>query len=389
MLNIHPRRERLRPLAAEFTTRGFTLANRFVMAPMTRNFSPGGIPGDDVAAYYERRARGGVGLIVTEGIGIDHPAALGDGGLAEVAVPVLHGAAVAAWRAVVERVHAAGGKIFPQLWHQGPMRVEGTGNCPEAPSMRPSGIWGQLGKATVDPEIIRKLEAPTRPMRESEIADVIEAYARSAANAVEAGFDGVALHGAHGYLIDAFLWAGCNRRDDRWGGDIERRGRFAIEVVRAVRRSVGPDLPILFRFSQWKQQDYGARLAGTPTELEAVLAPLAEAGVDMFDASTRRYDDLPFEGSPHTLAGWTRRITDKPCIAVGGVGLSGGLFETGPDGRVDPRDDFDHLAAMFDAGEFDLIGIGRSLLQSPDWVRLLCAGGPLPAFDRAATSRLT
>src|SRR3546814_15723017 len=111
-------------------------------------------------------------------------------------------------------------------------------------------------------------------MRESEIADVIEAYARSAACAVEAGFDGIALHGAHGYMIDAFLWSGCNRREDGWGGNLHRRGRFAVEVVRAVRRNIGEEKPIFFRFSQWKQQDHDARLAASPAELEQILGPL-------------------------------------------------------------------------------------------------------------------
>src|SRR3546814_4292451 len=119
-----------------------------------------------------------------------------------------------------------------------------TGNHPAARSMRPSGIWGAHGQATIPQSTVERLQIPTRPMRESEIADVIEAYARSAACAVEAGFDGIALHGAHGYMIDAFLWSGCNRREDGWGGNLHRRGRFAVEVVRAVRRNIGEEKQI-------------------------------------------------------------------------------------------------------------------------------------------------
>lgn len=348
---------------------------------MTRNFSPGGIPGDDVAGYYERRARGGVGLIVTEGIGIDHPSALGNGGLEEVAVPLLHGRAIAGWRNVIDRVHAAGGKIVPQLWHQGPMRVDGTGDHPDAPSMRPSGIWGALGQATVAPPMINRLDVAGRRMSESDIADVIAAYGRTARNAMEAGFDGIALHGAHGYLIDAFLWAGSNVRNDAWGGDLVRRTRFAVEVVREVRRNINENMPVFFRFSQWKQQDYKARIAETPKDLEQILCPLVDAGVDVFDASVRRYSDRAFEGLPHTLAGWSRRVTGKPCGAVGGVGLSGTLYEA-VGATVEAQDDFDLLADLFEQGEFDLIGIGRALLQSPNWVRAICAGETMPAFDR-------
>src|SRR3546814_6740597 len=148
-----------------------------------RNFSPGGIPGDNVAAYYRRRAKADVGLIVTEGIGIDHPAALGSGSMGEHDVPVLHGEAVQAWKRVVDGVHAVGGLIVPQLWHMGVIRQEGTGPHPDAPSLRPSGSWGPTDKAMVPPEYLERMSMPTTPMTENEIADVIAAYGRSAANA--------------------------------------------------------------------------------------------------------------------------------------------------------------------------------------------------------------
>ena len=135
------------PLFKPLQVRGLSLANRIVMAPMTRNFSPRGVPGDDVAAYYRRRAEGGTGLLITEGVGIDHPAALGDAGLGENNLPHLYGdEALAAWKRVVDGVHRAGGKIVPQLWHQGVMREPGTGPHPEAPSARPSGLWGPQGR---------------------------------------------------------------------------------------------------------------------------------------------------------------------------------------------------------------------------------------------------
>jgi 2,4-dienoyl-CoA reductase-like NADH-dependent reductase (Old Yellow Enzyme family) len=134
-------RDDLAALFSEFTSGPLTLANRFVMSPMTRNFSPDGVPGDNVAAYYTRRAMAKVGLILTEGVGVDHASAIGHGTMGEENIPVLHGeAALAGWRKVVESVHAAGGKIIPQLWHMGGIRQEGTPPYPDAKSMRPNDM---------------------------------------------------------------------------------------------------------------------------------------------------------------------------------------------------------------------------------------------------------
>ena len=196
--------------------RSIALRNRIVMSAMTRERSPGGVPGPAVAAYYRRRAEGEAGLIITEGVGIDEPAAVDSPN-----IPVMHGsAALAGWRGVVQAVHAAGGVIFPQLWHQGVLRVPGSGAHPEIEALRPSGIWGPRGKMTaLDPAQIEAMARPGRAMTEAEIEGVIRAYARSARHAVDVGFDGIAIHGAHGYLIDSFLWAETNRRTDAYGGD--------------------------------------------------------------------------------------------------------------------------------------------------------------------------
>ncbi len=269
------------------------------MSPMTRSFSPQGVPDENVAAYYRRRAAGETGLIITEGVGIDHPSALGEAGLGEDDIPELSTAAtIAGWQRVVDEVHAAGGVIFPQLWHMGVMKEPGSGLHPHAPAMRPSGVWGPAGRlCSLDPEYLARVMSPTAPMSESDIADVIGGYARSASYARSAGFDGIAIHGAHGYLIDTFLWSETNSRSDHWGGDRRGRTRFAVEVVSAIRQAIGEDMPIVFRFSQWKQQDFKAKLAHTPQELEEVLGPIADAGVDVFDGSIRYFDRAEFEGS--------------------------------------------------------------------------------------------
>ena len=135
----------LSPLFEPLTVRGTTLRNRVVMSPMTRYRSPGGIPTNEVAAYYARRAHGGVGLIITEGVAINDPAAVDNEN-----IPRMYGdAARAGWRVVVDRVHEAGGVIFPQLWHMGPMLKRGVGPHPNVDPRRPSGVWGPIGSNVV------------------------------------------------------------------------------------------------------------------------------------------------------------------------------------------------------------------------------------------------
>ncbi len=378
----------IEPLFEPFKLRSASFRNRFIMAPMTRTASPGGVPGQNVADYYRRRAENDVGLVTTEGVGIEHPSAIGSGGMGEEGVPVLYGdAALAGWRHVVDEVHRVGGVIFPQLWHMGVMRVAGTGPFPDAPSSRPSGTWGPTGKAMLPPAYIEAMSRPTKPMTESDIADVISAYGRAAANAQAVGFDGIAIHGAHGYLIDTFFWKETNHREDKWGGDLVARTRFGVEVVKAIRAAVGAELPIVFRYSQWKQQDYDAYLAKTPDELGQLLAPLVEAGVDMFDVSTRVFSKPAFEGSNLTLAGWTKKVSGAAVAAVGGVGLSKDLQSSFTGGTV-PLNNLDQVMHHYQNGEFDMISVGRSLIMDPAWVKKARAGEPFAPFRLEAYGSL-
>lgn len=378
---------RYAPLFEPFELRGKRFANRVVMSPMTRGQSPGGVPGTDVARYYRRRAAH-VGLVVTEGVGIDHPSALGSGSVDEGEIPEMHGeAALAGWRAVVNEVHAEGGLIMPQLWHMGPMSRPGTGRHPNARRMRPSGSWGPLDRSMMPPAFLAQVSEPCAPMSESDITDVIAAFGRSAAYARECGFDGIAIHGAHGYLIDSFLWDGTNHRTDAWGGDLAQRCAFAIEVVRAIRAAAGPDMIINFRFSQWKQQDFAARIAHTPHELAFVLGGLTDAGVDLFDASTRSFDAPAFEGSPLSLAGWAKKLTGKAVSAVGGVGMSRDLPSSFVEDTVS-CDNLDKVVAALERGEFDLIGVGRGLLMDPAFITKIANGEAPPPFRRSAYATL-
>jgi 2,4-dienoyl-CoA reductase-like NADH-dependent reductase (Old Yellow Enzyme family) len=340
-------------LFQSFSTGGLTLKNRTVMAPMTRTFSPNNIPSNDVAQYYRRRAEGNVGLIITEGTFISHKAANGYEN-----VPAIFGEeALAGWKHVVDEVHAAGGKIAPQLWHVGSVRKEGVGPDKSVPGYSPSGLY--------------KPGAPNGvAMCQSDIDEVVASFAQAAADSKAIGFDAIEIHGAHGYLVDQFLWEGTNQRTDEYGGSLENRARFAVEIIAAIRAAVGEDFPIIFRFSQWKQQDYNAKLCQTPAELERLLTLLSDAGVNVFHASTRRFWVSEFEGSDLNLAGWTKKLTDKPVITVGNVGLDADFIGEGNkdlSGTSNPTG-IDELLERLGNNEFDLVAIGRALLVDPDWV---------------------
>jgi 2,4-dienoyl-CoA reductase-like NADH-dependent reductase (Old Yellow Enzyme family) len=338
------------PLFTPFHSKTLSLQNRIVMAPMTRSKSPGGTPTEEVAAYYRQRAEGGVGLIITEGTTVNRPGASNDPNVPNFHTPE----SLQGWQRVVQEVHAAGGKIAPQLWHMGMVRKPGTGPYPEGPSDGPSGLSGS-GKQVAE------------PMSEADIASTISAFADAAERAKEIGFDAVELHGAHGYLLDQFFWDQSNRRSDQYGGDLVKRTRFASEIVQAVRDRVGSDFTIILRFSQWKQQDYAARLAVSPTELAAFLEPLTDAGVDIFHCSTRRFWEPEFEGSSLNLAGWTKKLTGKPTITVGSVGLKGNDFIHAFKGESAEVGELGELESRLQRDEFDLVAVGRALITDPNW----------------------
>jgi 2,4-dienoyl-CoA reductase-like NADH-dependent reductase (Old Yellow Enzyme family) len=220
--------------------------------------SPGGVPGEHVARYYRRRAEGGVGLVITEGTFIPHPSAGHDQN-----APRIYGDdALRGWMRVLKDVHDAGARIFAQLWHVGLVRkpqVEGANVYEERSDsgsrLSPSGIIGGNGLP---------FQLVGQPATVNEIRDVIKAYGVAARTAMELGFDGVEVHGAHGCLIDQFLWDRTNLRDDEYGGDISHRTRFAAEVIREIRDAVGLNFPVVLRLSTWKQQDYTARSPPTP-----------------------------------------------------------------------------------------------------------------------------
>ncbi|KQL55579.1 MULTISPECIES: NADH:flavin oxidoreductase [Bacillaceae] len=334
------------------------LQSKVVMAPMTRVFSPDGVPTEEVAAYYKRRAEHGVGLIVTEGTAIDHPAAV-----MHKDIPRFYGEkALAGWKHVVDEVHSVGGKIIPQLWHIGSARKQGNTPNEDAPPVSPSGLAVDGSENGI-------------ALTKDELKSIIRSFAQAAADAERIGFDGIELHGAHGYLIDQFLWERTNQRTDEYGGDLEGRTRFAVEVVKACREVVSRDFPIVFRFSQWKGGVYDAKLARTPEELKQLLMPLAEAGVDIFHCSTRRIWEAEFEGvEPLNLAAWTKQVTGKPVISVGSLGVDYAFLSKKGNDEHSIDENLRLVDEKLQAKEFDFVAVGRALLADPEWAEKIRDG---------------
>ncbi len=354
------------------------LRNRVVMAPMTRCFSPGGVPGPEVAAYYARRAKGEVGLIITEGTPIDHPSAQG-----YPDVPHLYGKqALAGWEKVCDGVRAEGGKIIAQMWHVGSVRDPRFDRQDVIPIMAPSAV--------AHPGNSKRTRLP-QAMKKGDLLEIVAGYGQSARAAQQAGFDGVEIHAAHGYLIDQFFWPATNRRDDEYGGSLENRVRFAREIVSAVRGSVTPDFLVVLRFSQWKIRAFDEKIAKTPQELEAWLKPLGAAGVDAFHASSHRSGDAEFAGSALNLAGWARKLTGKPAITVGRIGVDKSFVEEKLGGEAKGQLDLEPLIRRLENKEFELAAVGRALLADPEWPKKIRENrsGEIVLYDKSCLKSLT
>jgi 2,4-dienoyl-CoA reductase-like NADH-dependent reductase (Old Yellow Enzyme family) len=335
-----------------FSLKSLHTKNRFVMSPMTRCCSPGGVPTGDVAQYYRRRAEGDAGLIITEGTVVDRPSSANDPNVPRF----FGGEALAGWQQVLDRVHEAGAQMAPQLWHAGIQKAHASGWQPEMPFEGPSGIGNG------------------RAMTDADIADTIRAFGEAALNAKQMGFNCVEVQGAHGYLIDQFFWPDTNLRTDFFGGkSLAERTRFAVEIIKEILRRVGDDFTLMMRVSQWRFSDYNVQLAQTPQEAEAWLTPLAEAGVDIFHCSTRCFWKPEFAGSDLNFAGWAKKITGKATITVGSVGLKADITSLyrGEGSEASPLDD---LVRRMENDEFDLVAVGRSLLADPHWVRKVKEG---------------
>jgi len=348
------------PLFEPFTVSGLTLPNRFVMPGMQRVWCEDGRPLPRLGQYYARRVQGGVGLVISESCAVDHPSSTQTPQFTRI-----NDATMDAWADCVRAVQGAGGRIFLQLWHEGAVRKEGgDGPYSQYPSLSPSGLVyaGKPNGLAATPE---------------DLAAIRDAFVRGALAARHIGADGIEVHACHGYLLDQFLWAETNRRTDGYGGDdIRARVRFPADIVAAIRAALGPRFPISFRFSQWKEVNYDARIAPTPEDLGLMLSDLRSAGVDVFHASARRFWISEWPGSDLGLAGWTKSLTDKPVIAVGSVGLDTDVMENffGKEAQSTGVDGFRELLRRFNNREFDLIAVGRGQIGDPDWVNKIRQG---------------
>ena len=345
------------PVAALFTPVAIgplRLANRVAVAPMTRTSATDeGLATSQMARYYGDFARGGFGLVICEGTFIDERVAQG-----YLTQPgIVTEAQVAAWKTVVDEVHGAGAAIFLQLQHAGAIaqgRPQGGQNVgpsavqPRGEQLsiyRGAGPWGRPREITRD-----------------EIRQVVDDFATSALRARSAGFDGVEIHGANGYLLDQFFTAYTNERTDEYGGDIRNRARLDEEIVRAIRLAVGPTYPVGIRLSQSKVNDFDYTWPGGADDAKVVFRLLEAAGASFFHL-TEHDITQPVFGSAQTLAGLAKRFASVPVIANGGL------------------DDPAVAAAAVAGGAADIVALGKPALANPDWPARARAGEQLDEFD--------
>ena len=321
-----------------------TLANHIVMAPMTRSRAPGGIPNEMMVTYYRQRA--GAGLIVTEGTS---PAAEG---LGYARIPGLYNREhVIGWRRVTDAVHEEGGHIFVQLMHTG--RIFHELNLPEgAKGVAPSAI-AAVGDMWTDQAQMQPNGMP-RALSLEELSKVRDEFVQSARLAIEAGFDGVELHGANGYLLEQFLNPTSNQRDDTHGGSIPKRARFVLEVVRGLADAIGPERTAI-RLSPWSKAgdlSHYPEIDETYAYLANELQAIGVVYVHLLDPTRYGAD------AARTLITVRRHFTNT-------LILNGG-FHT-----------LDAVDEVLTSGRADLVAVGRPFISNPDFVDRLRAGIPL------------
>lgn len=336
-------------LFSPYTLGRITLANRVVMAPMTRNRSLDNVPGEIVAEYYRQRAE--AGLIVTEGT------APSPNGLGYARIPgVFNDAQVAGWRRVAEAVHGAGSHLFIQLMHTG--RVGHPLNLPPGATVLGPSAVAAPGKMYTDAQGEQPHPVPT-PMTERDIEATLAEYGRAATLAVQAGADGVELHGANGYLIDQFLNVASNQRSDGWGGTVEGRVRFAVEAARSAVQAIGADR-VGIRLSP-----YGVFNGMTPDPQHDDVYRLLAQKLGEIGVAYVHVVDHSAMGAPPVKPEIKRLLRET---FRGALILSGG---------------YDRARAETDLteGRGDLVAFGRPFIANPKLVSRLKAGTPLRQPD--------
>ncbi|TRW14479.1 NADH:flavin oxidoreductase [Glacieibacterium frigidum] len=342
------------------TIGGREFCNRLAVAPMTRvSATEAGHATARMADYYGAFAEGGFGLVITEGLypdqlwsqGYLHQPGLSDDAQRD------------SWQPVVDRVHAAGARIIAQLMHAGAVS-QGNRFRPgtRGPSAaRPAGHQMPFYRGSGEYPVAAE-------MTKSEIDEAIAGFAAAAGRAREAGFDGVEIHGANGYLLDQFLTEGVNRRTDAYGGEVASRLRITIEVVQAVRAAVGPDFIVGVRSSQAKVNDFVHKWRG-PEEAAETYARLGQLPLDYLH-TTEFEAWQPAFGKGPSLAALAKRHSRLTVLANGSL--------------HDPA----RAADMLSAGEADMITLGRGALTHADWPRRVAEGSQIGEFDRQILSPL-
>jgi 2,4-dienoyl-CoA reductase-like NADH-dependent reductase (Old Yellow Enzyme family) len=340
-------------LFSQYEIGSLKLPNRAVLSPMTRTSAePSGLANDRMVRYYTRFAKGGFGLIITEGIypdQVNSQSYLNQPGIA-------NDAQAEAWRPVVSAVHREGGRIVAQLMHAGAL-VQHDGFTPIAPSaVKPVGTMledhGGSGEF-----------AQPREMTQEEIRQAVESFAQAALRAKRVGFDGVEVHAANGYLLDQFITDYTNLRTDEYGGSTKRRIRIVVEVLEAIRAAVGTDYPVGVRISQGKVNDFHHKWADKEADAKIIFEALAAAIPSYIHTTEYKAFAPAFEDGGPTLAALAKRYSGLPVIANGKLG--------------------EPVAAeqLLASGDADLVAIGTTALVNPDWVNKVKEGKTLIPFD--------
>ncbi|MFE6741125.1 NADH:flavin oxidoreductase [Streptomyces tubercidicus] len=326
------------------------LANRVAVAPMSRVSTAGdGVPTAEMADYYARFAQGGFALIITEGIYLDHAHSQSYPNQPALVT----GAQVAGWRQVVDSVHAAGGLIIAQLMHGGALSQH---NHHRRGTIAPSAV-PPLGEKMAAYGGSGAWALP-RAAGSEDIAEALTGFAEAAGRAKEAGFDGVELHGANGYLIDQFLTTYTNTRTDSYGGDAVGRSRFMAEALAVVRTAVGTEYPVGIRLSQTKVNDLEYRWPGGAAEAEVIFQAAASAGADFLHLASegRDWQQTATLDTGVTATALARETTGLPVIANGGM------------------HDVVQARTVLDEGHADVIALGRGALGDRDWPQRVADG---------------
>ena len=331
------------------------LRNRLAVAPMTRvSATADGLATSSMASYYAAFAAGGFALVVTEGVYTD--TAYSQGYLFQPGMT--SSLQRDAWRVVVDGVHGHGACIVAQLMHAGalsqgnPFRPDTKGPSALQPKGQQMGFYRGDGPYRLP-----------KPMSLGDIREVVSGFAQAAALAKAAGFDGVEIHGANGYLLDQFLTDHSNARNDEYGGGVKGRLKLITEVIDATRRAVGADFLVGLRISQGKVNDFGHRWAGGEADAALIFRTLGQQPIDYLHTTEFEAWQPAFGEYGPSLAALARRCVTVPLLANGSL--------------HDPV----RAAALLGGDEADMVSLGRGALTHPDWPDRVRAGMPLDTFD--------